>query len=180
MSNPSGMRVTSESRSSRKSSSESFPDKVPERRVRGLARGGIGDEGEPARLREVAQRVHRATRTAGERCRTGGRRTSLSYFSAPDATGSDGRGFATAAGREHFSEVVTAIESEDGRARGGSSPRRRNFPDEWGRYLETLRRQILKEGAEPIAKAQQDPLSPDRSQEAVPLRAEVGNFLELG
>jgi hypothetical protein len=77
-------------------------------------------------------------------------------LSAPDATGSDGRGFATAAGREHFTEVVTAIELENG-GRAWVVAHAEELSDEWRRNLEALRGQVLQEGAKAIVKARQDP-----------------------
>ena len=77
-------------------------------------------------------------------------------LSAPDATGSDGRGFATAAGRENFTEVVTAIELRKGE-RAWVVAHAEELSEEWRQNLEALRAQMLSQGAEAMATARQDP-----------------------
>lgn len=77
-------------------------------------------------------------------------------LSAPDATGSEGRGFATAAGREQFTEVVAVIELKNGE-HVWVVAHAEQLSQEWQQNLDSLRTQILQMGAEPIADARADP-----------------------
>jgi len=93
-------------------------------------------------------------------------------LSAPGATGSEGRGFATAAGREHFTEVVTAIDLENGE-RAWVVAHAEELSDQWKQNLEALRMKMLSEGAQAIAEARQDPQPHD-------LRAFASGYYEDG
>ena len=72
-------------------------------------------------------------------------------LAAPDATGSEGRGYATAEGRENFTDVVTAIALENGE-RAWVVVHAEEVDDSMKDMIETVRSKAVTEGADAIAR----------------------------